>query len=438
MEQDPLGLQEDLINSYVLEEDPFNLPLEQAIIGALLSNNSCYDQISDFVQKEDFFEKSHEKLYGIISSKLEAGYAVDLITLTSFIYDIGIEYNYVKQLAETLYPSDNLRQYGQILKELATRRKLIKLGRLLIENGKSESIPVGEQLNIAEKSIFSMSQRSNDANIIQFFDGAKSVLEFTYNVVQHSQNIVGLPTGFKELDNLLGGLKKGELVVLAGRPSMGKTAFSTNIGVYIAQQKKAVLFISLEMSYEQLCMRIISSLSGVPLNNLLHAKITPKSVKECLSSIEKFKALPLFIYDSGFLSPGAFRSLLRQMKRQHNIELVVLDYLQLMEVGGKTESREQEISKISRSLKLIAKEIGIPIIALSQMSRDIEKRKEDEEPRLSDLRGSGSIEQDADVILFLFKIDGVIHLSVAKNRNGALGKFPLQYVGSTTTFKNFS
>jgi replicative DNA helicase len=422
------------------KEIPFNLAIEQAILGAILNNNTAYDKISDVINDLDFFDKTHQKLYKAIKSRLESAYVADLLTLTTFISDSGIDYNYVKQLNETIYPSENIRQYAEIMRELSLRRQLICLGKELVENAYSERLSIGEQIEHAEKFIFGINHHSHNNKTIQFFNGAKNVLDFTYNVVKHQQNIIGMETGFKDLDNLLGGLKAGELIILAGRPSMGKTAFATNICNNIALNEKnggAVLFISLEMPYEQICFRIISSLSNVPLNNLLHAKITPKAVKDCLQSIEIFKNMPLYIYDSAFLTPGTFRSIVRQMKRQFNIGVVIVDYLQLMESGSKYESREQEISKISRSLKLVAKEISIPIIALSQMSRDIEKRTSSLEPKLSDLRGSGSIEQDADVILFLFREDNDIKVSVAKNRNGALGIFTLRYIPEITTFKNF-
>ena len=425
--------------SNFLQEPPFNLALEQSILGAVLNNNNAYDKISDLISEMDFFEKSHQQLYKAIYTRLENAQIADLLTLTGFIKDSGIDYKYVKQLSETLYPSESIRQYAEILLELSTRRKLISLGKELIENGYSEKLPVSEQIEKAESFVFNINHRRTANKTIQFFTGAKEVLNFTYNIVQNQQNIVGLETVFKELDHLLGGLKPGELIILAGRPSMGKTALAVNICTNIATNPKrngSVLFISLEMPGEQICFRIISSLSKVPLNNLLHAKISPKSVQDCLEAMEQFKEMPLHICDSSFLTPGGLRSLIRQLKRQLNIELVVLDYLQLMESGIRQESREQEISKISRSLKLIAKEINIPIIALSQMSRDIEKRKENTEPKLSDLRGSGSIEQDADVILFLYKIQNIVQVSIAKNRNGALGNFPVRYIAEITTFKS--
>lgn len=421
------------------QEIPFNLSLEQSILGALLNNNSSYDKISDLITPEDFYEKTHQQLYRGIFTRLESAQIADLLTLTGFLKENSIDHNYVKQLCENLYPAENVRQYAEILSELSTRRKLIELGKQLIENGYSEKLPVSEQLEKLEQFVFGMNFKRNSNKTVQFFQGAKSVLNFTYNIVQNQQNIVGLATGFKELDNLLGGLKQGELVILAGRPSMGKTAFALNLCSNISLNKKnpgVVLFISLEMPAEQICFRVISSLSNVPLNSLLHAKISPKAVQDCLQSIEVFKEMPLHICDTAFLSPGILRSLVRQMKRQLNIDLVVIDYLQLMESGIRQESREQEISKISRSLKLIAKEVNIPILALSQMSRDIEKRKENTEPKLSDLRGSGSIEQDADVILFLYKLQGVTQIAVAKNRNGALGVFPVRYAAEITTFKN--
>lgn len=420
---------------------PTNIAIERSILGAILSQNTSYDKVSDIISAEDFFEKAHQELYRIIQTKLESAHVADLLTLSGSMKAVGIDYDYVKKLAETLYPYEHIRQYAEILVELSTRRKLIFLGKNLIQDGYSEKIPADEQLQRAEKFFFEMHSKSNHNKTIKFFEGAKQVLNTTYSIVKNEQSIIGLKSHFFEIDHLLGGFKPGELIILAARPSTGKTALAANICCNIANDKKRhapVLFVSLEMPYEQICFRMISSLSGIPLNSLLNAKMQPRAVKECIESMENFKKMPFYIYDTSFLSPGGLRSLIRQMKRQLHIELVVVDYLQLMESGKKDESREQEISKISRSLKLIAKEIGIPVIALSQMSRDIEKRtKEAAEPKLSDLRGSGSIEQDADVIMFLFREDDTIKLSVAKNRNGALGIVPLKYISEITTFKNF-
>lgn len=416
---------------------PFNIPLEQAILGAILHKNNCFDLISDIVFEIDFFDSNHQKLYKKISERLKNGQTADLLTLSNFIKDEKIDYNYVEQLTSSLYPTENIKQYGEILSELSIRRKLISLGKELIENAQSATMPIDKQIEKAEQVVLGINSRPDNYKLVKFFDGAKDVLNFTHKLVTKEITGTNIKTGFVQLDDLLGGMRNGELLILAGRPSMGKTAlalnFCTNASLY---DKKNVLFISLEMPYEQICLRIISSLSSVPLNNLLHAKISTKAIQDCLASIERFKNMNLFIMDTSYLTPSSLRSISRQMKRQHKIDLIVIDYLQLMENGkNKYESREQEISNISRSLKLLAKEIGVPVIALSQMSRDIEKRKEGfVEPKLSDLRGSGSIEQDADSILFLFKEDENIILSVAKNRNGALGKIKLNYTGSITKF----
>ena len=428
-------------DKYDLNDLPMSKEIEQSIIGAILNNNLAYDKVSDLISEEDFFEKTHQILYKIIQEKLENAQIVDLLTLSSSIAKYGLNYDYIKLLVESVYPSEHIRQYGEILIELSTRRKLINLGKALLENGFNENLTGKEQMEIAEKVFFGMHSKTNHNKTIQFFDGAKIVLNNTFNIVNNEQISTGVKTGFRELDHLMGGLRPGELVILAGRPAMGKTAFATNMATNMClnstKTNNRVLFISLEMPYEQICLRIISSLSNVPLNSLMHAKISPKAVKDCLHSIENFKNLPFYVYDASFLSPGGLRSLVRQMKRQLNINVIIVDYLQLMESSNKQENREQEISKISRSLKLIAKELSVVVIALSQMSRDIEKRKELGEPKLSDLRGSGSIEQDADSIIFLFKEDDIVKLSLAKNRNGALGVFPIRFIPEITTFMDF-
>jgi replicative DNA helicase len=422
-----------------MNNNPYNVEIEQVLIGSILNNNNNYDKISDIISADDFYEKTHQEIYKEMKKKLDIGQIADVLTLSNILNALGVPINYLLEISKNIYPSENLKQYAELLLDLSHRRKLINIGKNITDSAINHQLEVKEQILQAENQIFSIRENKTAGNAISFYDGANNILKFTYNVIRNEQSIVGVPSGFRELDNLLGGMRPGELIILAGRPAMGKTAFATNICNHVASlNKSGVLFVSLEMPYEQICLRIVASISSIPLNALLHAKISLNTLKDCIEAMEKFKLLPLYIYDTAFLTVINLRSLIKQMKRQNNIGFVVVDYLQLMESVSKKENREQEISTISRSLKLIAKESGLPILALSQMSRDIEKRTG--KPKLSDLRGSGSIEQDADVILFLYREEGqdmnYVRVSVAKNRNGALGDFDLRYYGDITTFKN--
>jgi replicative DNA helicase len=415
-------------------QTPHNIELEQAILGTLLNNNEYYDGISDLIQPKDFFEITHQKIYEKIVDKLERGQFIDYLSLVNHCEHMGIEAKYLKEISELTFLT-NLRVYAQELMYLSKKRALINIGKELLSNNQEE---VEKQINNLENKIFSLLDRNIGGKTVTFYDGALSALRNVENFINNNQKISGVATGFTDLNSLLGGFRNGELIILAGRPAMGKTAFSVNMGVSIALEKHSVLFVSLEMPYEQVCMRIVSSLSGVSLSQIMHGTISRQNLHKCIDGLDKFKKLPFFIHDSSYLTIGSLRSLLRQAKRLHNIKLVVIDYLQLLDAGLKSDSREHEISKISRALKLIAKEINLPIIALSQLSRDIEKRNSC--PKLSDLRGSGSIEQDADVIIFLYREKEterhLVNVSVAKNRNGALGEFKLFYHGETTTFKS--
>lgn len=422
---------------------PSSIDIEKTVLGAVLKDNNSYDRISDLLSPDDFYEKIHQIIYKAIVSKLETGQLADPLTLMYVLSENSIHPDYLQNLIESVYSSENIRQYSEILVELSTRRKLIDLGNILEENAQSAK-PVKEQIDVAEKLMLQLYNVSKFQNkTINLFEGSKAIIDNVTKIIESGKRVSGVSTGFADLDNLIGGLRKGELFVLAGRPSTGKTAFALNIALKAAADRKyggKVLFISIEMPYEQIIMRCISSLSGVPLNLLIHSKISKNSLKECMDTMIRFRDLPLNIHDSAYMTLSGIRSILRQMRRKNEVDLVIIDYLQLIETGGE-ESREQEISKISRNLKLIAKEANIPMIALSQMSRDIEKRKDGSNlPKLSDLRGSGSIEQDADVIGFLHRENpddrSQVTLLIAKNRNGALGEIRLFYDGETTTFKN--
>jgi replicative DNA helicase len=414
---------------------PHNLQIEKLVLGSLLHNNSLYEEVL-FLKENDFFDQFHQKLFKKAVSKINDGQLADKLTMVDFFEKNEIEISYLEEICNSF--TDRLKPYAQTLRNIAKRRHVLRIGKDLMQSA-TEDTKVEEQIARAEKQIFEMQTESAEHNskLIHMPQGMQEVLD---NVIKlsHEGKKPGLSTGYWRLDELLGGLKKGELFILAGRPATGKTAFALNIAINASKRDKAkVLFISLEMSYEQICCRALSMLSKVSLSYIVHAKLSPQSITDCKRAAHVFKDLPLFIKDSSFVTIPALKTTIRQLKRTQGVDLVIIDYLQLIEShAGKYDNRETEISRISRGLKLLAKELDIPIIALSQLSRDIEKRKDT--PRLSDLRGSGALEQDADQVGILYapveEDPTNIVLYLEKNRNGPVGEIYLVFDNRIVTF----
>lgn len=415
-----------------------NVEIEQIVLSSLMNNNNLYDSVDMILHENVFFEVVHQILYKFMKSRLMAGKIADFFTIVGHCNELGIDPNYLKSLY-LFEPKSTIAPYAEELLELYKRRKLAEIKAYIVDNLSKQSSK--KQISHLEQELFSLTEVSNNAKTLSFYQGSLDVLKLTEQIINSPNRNVGISSPFIDLNKLLGGFKPGELIILAGRPSVGKTAFAANLLSHTAQCGIPTLFISLEMPYEQICMRLLSSMCGLSLNLFTRAQISKQDLHNTMDNLEKLKNWPLFIHDTSYLTIGLLGSILRQLKRLHGIKLVVIDYLQLMESGVRAESREQDISKISRALKLFAKEFNVPLVALSQMSRSIEQRKDGDSPKLSDLRGSGSIEQDADVIIFLYRQQednrNLITVSVAKNRNGALGEFLLLYDSEITTFKNY-
>lgn len=412
-------------------EVPHNLAIEQAVLGALLVNNNLFDQISHILKADDFFEPVHQQIYKSMIVRLMSGKIADALSLMSTMKQMQVNPSYLIQLTENSNSLINIKDYADILVELAQKRALIEISGFI-----NESVKTNQELSFIrdklETFVFETGHRQIKNSTLSFFNAANNSMDEIKKLME-LQSSPGVATGFKQLDQIIGTMKAGELCILAGRPSGGKTAFATRIAINVSLQKISVLFVSLEMSSNQICYRIISSISGVHLTELLEAQLSQRTLKDCLSAINQFRDLPLFIQDSSMISLIHLRTLIAQMVRKNRIKLVVIDYLQLLDAGGKNFNVEQEISKISRFLKLLAKEFSIVIFALSQLSREVEKR-EKVVPKLSDLRYSGSIEQDADRVMFLYHENDNVFLKVAKNRNGPLTVIQFGYEKNTTTF----
>jgi replicative DNA helicase len=404
--------------------DPSNIGIERTIIATLLRDNSVFDSLSK-LKPNDFFLSIHQTIFQRITDRIISGLVADIMTIN--IDDLDIDPSYLNALVSE-YFTTKVEQYADILIELSKRRKLLNVGKTIVENALDENVSIYKQINAIETTLLNLNSSDNISKTQHFFDGVVESLQL--------EKQKSYETRYTELDKIIGGFHGGELIILAGRPSTGKTALATNITWQLVQQKYPVLIISLEMSCEQICARLVALSTKVDLSYLLHGKIPQHVVQSCIRQMEKFKSLPLFINDASSMNIMQIRSLLMQSKRQHDIKCVVIDYLQLIESYG--ENREQEISKISRALKLLAKELNVPILALSQLSREVEKRKDD--PKSSDLRGSGAIEQDADVIFILSPSNtgSVIKCFVVKNRNGPLGQFSLFFDRQITEFRNLA
>lgn len=442
------------------------------IIGALLQNNDGFEQVSDILDWKHFSDPNHQVIFLELKDRILKGALANIITLSQTLNKQNINNDYLKQLVKNFIPYENLREYGQIIREMYIKREAFSLGDIIKNKSMEDDFLEKGIYKIEEKLYLLSTQTSDKHTTIAFKDGVEKVKEHMEKILNSNKKLVGLTTGFVDLDVRLGGLHQGYLYIIAARPAMGKSAFASNIGINCALNEEyggPVGFISLEMPYNQIISRIISGLTNVPLNNLINCKMNKQDFYQCFNKLKEFNNLPFYIHDTSTISIGEIQTVLRQMKRKWKIKLAIIDYLQLIHGGGSNENRVAEISRITRLLKSLAKKLDIPIIVLSQLSRATEKG-ENHRPQLWQLRESGSIEQDADVVMFLLRksyYDGkeeddksqndnsytthlpttkpstptemldVTDVFIDKNRNGATGVIQLVYNAMTTCFKNY-
>ena len=406
---------------------PHNIEVEQALLGAILVNNEAFYRVSDFLEPEHFFEPLHQKLFKDIGSLVRAGKAATPITLKTFLPG-DLDYGglnaaqYLARLAAEATGVINAADYGRNIYDLALRRALIGIGEVMVNVAYDSPIELGPQAQIedAERRLFELAETGRYDGGFQGFERAlTTALDMAANAYQRDGRLSGLATGFKDLDKLMGGLQASDLVVLAGRPGMGKTSLATNIAYNVARsyqpevlpdgRHKAlnggiVGFFSLEMSAEQVATRIVSEQTEIPSSDIRRGGITPDQFDALKGAVEEMQRVPLYIDETGGLSIAQLAARARRLKRQKGLDLLIIDYIQLLQGSSRraNENRVQEVTEITTSLKALAKELSIPILALSQLSRQVESR-DDKRPQLSDLRESGSIEQDADVVLFVYR-----------------------------------
>lgn len=432
---------------------PHSLEAERSLLGGLMLDQRAWDQVADVVGTDDFYRADHRAIFATIAKLNEQDRPPDAVTVSEQLEREnrleaagGIEY--LARLVEETPSAANVRAYARIVRDHAMLRQLIEIGGDIAASAHdSEGRPVAELVDLAEQRVFEIADRGSGG---PGFKALKEILPGTIDrldVLSHSEgDITGVSTGFFAMDDKTAGLQRGELIVVAGRPSMGKTTLAINIAenAAIGHKIPAAIF-SMEMSSEQLSFRMISSIGRVNQANLRRGKLSDEDWSRIDSAVSMMSTAPIFIDDSPGLSPTEVRARARRLKREHNLGLIVVDYLQLMQVAGTVENRATEISEISRGLKALAKELDLPVIAISQLNRSVEQRA-DKKPVMSDLRESGAIEQDADLILFIYRDEvynqdtpkkGVADIVIAKQRNGPIGDFLLTFVGRYTKFENW-
>ncbi len=434
---------------------PHSNEAEQSVLGALMLDNRAWDRIADRLSAEDFYRNDHKLIFQTMARLVEQSKPLDVLTIsdilktTSQLNNAGGE-AYLYELAKNTPSAANIVAYGDIVRERSVLRRLIAAGTDIAEAAfNPDGREIKELLDVAEREVFSIAEQgsrgSGPVDIGTLLAKATDRIDTLY----HSTDpLTGLSSGFTDLDNMTSGLQDGDLIIVAGRPSMGKTTLAMNMAEHAAiRSEKPVLVFSLEMPGESLVMRMISSLGSINQHKVRTGKLSDEDWPRVTSAIEMLSGTKLFIDDTPALSPTEMRARARRVAReQDGIGLIVIDYLQLMQIGGKTENRTNEISEISRSLKGLAKELNVPVIALSQLNRGLEQRT-DKRPVMSDLRESGAIEQDADLIAFVYRDEvynpetadkGKAEVIIAKQRNGPIGKVFLSFFGQFTRFDNYS
>jgi len=456
------------------KELPNNIEAEQAVIGSILVSNDIFDEISTIISSINFYDPMHQKIYEAIESLVYKGMLANPITLKNYFEDEKDDLNVPEYLVKITKFSTSVRQaveYSKIIYDMFVRRELIKISEQTIDSAKLNELDTNGQTIIenSERLLFDLAEKGSfNSSLVKFDEAMKQTIEMASAAYKNEEGIVGVPTGLRDLDDKLGGLHQSDLIIIAGRPSMGKTSLATNIAFNAAQKlqdsgkKSSIAFFSLEMSSEQLSTRIISEQARISSNDIRRGRISDEQFDKFLETSKNIAELPLYIDETPAISIAAMSNRARRIKRLFGLDMVVVDYIQLMR--GTTfnkDGRVQEISQITQGLKAIAKELAVPVVALSQLSRQVEQR-DDHKPQLSDLRESGSIEQDADVVMFVYregyylsrkepreatvehaewqaKMNEVAHLAqiiIGKQRHGPIGNVTLEFEERFTKFKD--
>jgi replicative DNA helicase len=437
-----------------LKIPPHSIEAELAVLGGVLTDNSVWEKIVERVFEEDFYRKDHRTIFNAINALDAEGKPFDVVTVAEWLdshqqLDNAGGLSYLAALAENTAGPSNITAYADIVRKRSILRQLIRATNQISDtvfNPKGRSSD--EILDFAEQTVFEIAEheakgRRNYRSIKELLVNA---LDRVDELFRRDSPITGVPTGFDDFDEKTAGLQSSDLIIIAGRPSMGKTAFAINIAEHAAiKSKLSVAVFSMEMPGEQLAMRMMSSLGRIDQHKVRTGKLLDDDWPRLTSAVEILKDAKLFIDDTPALTPAELRSRCRRIKRAAGLDLIVVDYLQLMQVPGTVENRATEISEISRTLKAMAKELSVPVVALSQLNRSLESRT-DKRPVMSDLRESGAIEQDADVIVFIYRDEvynndspnkGLAEIIISKQRNGPIGMVKLAFLGQYTRFENY-
>jgi len=431
---------------------PHSAEAERSLLGGLMLDQRAWDSVADVVTAEHLYRPDHRHIFSAVASLMGRDQPADAVTVRDHLEQRGeLEAaggaQYIAQIVEDTSSAANIRAYAEIVRDKALLRRLIEVGGDISASAyETEGRIASELVDLAEQKVFEIADQGARG---RGFASLKQILPATIDrldVLSHSEgDITGVSTGFAEMDRLTAGLQRGDLIIVAGRPSMGKTTLAINIAenAAIAHKVPTAVF-SMEMSAEQLSFRMIGSIGRVNQQRLRTGRLSDDDWTRIDSAVSMMSNVPIYIDDSAGLSPTEVRARARRLKREHGVGLIVIDYLQLMQVTGNKENRATEISEISRSLKALAKELNVPVIALSQLNRSVEQRN-DKKPVMSDLRESGAIEQDADLIVFIYREEvyqpdtarkGVADIIIGKQRNGPVGEFHLTFLGEFTKFEN--
>ena len=459
------------------KKQPSNLEAEQALLGSILVNNDIIDEVSTIINPNSFYDPAHNKIYEVVETLNNKGMIANPITLKNYFEkdDMLNEVGGTEYLVKLTRFSSSTKQsidYAKVIHEMYLRRELI----LISDNLSSETLNAKEQsaekiIEGTEKSLFDLAERGSfSQSFLKFNQALDQTIEMATLAMKNDHGIVGVPTGLTDLDEKLGGLHKSDLVILAGRPGMGKTALATNIAYHAAQtllsrqEKSSVAFFSLEMSSEQLSTRILSEQARISSDSIRRGKVTEEEINRYIETSRNIYSLPLYIDETPAITIATLSNRARRIKRLFGLSLIVVDYIQLMRsASNKVEGRVQEVSEITQGLKALAKELKVPVLALSQLSRAVEQR-DDKQPLLSDLRESGSIEQDADVVMFVYReayylgnkepkmgsiehaewqskmndVNGLADIILGKQRHGPIGNIKVEFEGIYTKFKDLT
>ena len=456
------------------KELPNNIEAEQSVIGSILVTNEIFDEINTIISNSNFYDPMHQRIFEAIENLIYKGMLANPITLKGFFEDEKDDINIPEYLVKITKFSTSTRQaieYSKIIYDMFVRRELIKISEQTIDSAQISDLNTNGQTIIenSERLLFDLAEKGSfNSSLMKFDEAMKQTIEMASAAYKNEEGIVGVPTGLRDLDDRLGGLHQSDLIIIAGRPSMGKTALATNIAFNAAQKlqdsgkKSSIAFFSLEMSSEQLSTRILAEQSKIKSNDIRRGRISDEQFDKFIETSKNISELPLYIDETPAISIAAMSNRSRRIKRLFGLDMIVVDYIQLMRgTLNNKDGRVQEISEITQGLKAIAKELSVPVVALSQLSRAVEQR-DDKKPQLSDLRESGSIEQDADVVMFVYReayylerkeprpatvehaewqakmneISNLAEIIIGKQRHGPTGNVMLEFEAMFTKFKD--